>query len=228
MTVKTQVAEVTATGNGVARTFSFSPLVINANTELQVITRIIATGVETVRLRGSTATTYSISIPANGYPATGSIDFPASGGTLLPSTEQIIIRRVLTLEQTLVLRQGKYNPKQQETAFDKLVMILIQQQEQMDRSLRLPVSTPSTVDAEAPPPITALTYLRLKSDLTGFEWVELSSTGTAVASSATPAGVALLTAVAGTSADFSRSDHAHLVDSYIKISADIHNALNFI
>ena len=228
MTRPSEVNGVFATGNGVRRTFSFSPIVIFADSELEVVTRVTATGVETVRLLGTTSTTYSISIPANGYPATGSIDFPASGGTLLPSTEEIHIRAVLSLRQDTDLdNEGGYLPEVQEEQFDRFMATDQQQQNQLDRSLRVPMSTPTTLDNELPPPITGNLYLRLLSDLTGWEFVGLTGTGTAVASDATPQGVALLTAAAGTSGDFSRQDHAHLVDAYIKFSADIHNALNF-
>ena len=227
MTRPSTVNKVTATGNGVRRTFSFSPIVIFANSELEVVTRVIATGVETARSLGTTSTTYSISIPANGYPATGSIDFPASGGTLLPSTEEIVIRAVLDLGQDTNLEAGEYDPEVQEQQFDRFAAADQQQQDQLDRSLRVPMSTPTTLSMEMPPPITGELYLRLLSDLTGWEFVGLTGTGTAVASDATPQGVALLTAVVGTSADLSRADHAHLVDAYIKLSADIHNVLNF-
>ena len=227
MTRPSTVNKVTATGNSVRRTFSFSPIVIFANSELEVVTRIIATGVETPRSLGTTSTTYSISIPANGYPATGSIDFPASGGTLLPSTEEIIIRAVLDLEQDTNLEAGEYDPEVQERQFDRLAAADQQQQDQLDRSLRVPMSTPTTVDNEVPPPITGSRYLRLKLDLTGYEWVELTSTGTAVVSDATPETVALVAGSAGSSSDVSRADHAHVEDDDILNAVNIHNALNF-
>ena len=78
-----------------------------------------------------------------------------------------------------------------------------------------------------PTPITGERYLRVNSGLTAYEWIALTSTGTSVASDVTPQSVALTSASAGTSDDFSRQDHSHLVDAYIKVSADIHNALNF-
>ena len=227
MTRPSTVNKVTATGNSVRRTFSFSPIVIFANSELEVVTRVIATGVETARSLGTTSTTYSISIPANGYPATGSIDFPASGGTLLPSTEEIHIRAVLDLGQDTNLEAGEYDPEVQEQQFDRFAAADQQQQDQLDRSLRVPMSTPSTLDMEMPPPITGNLYLRLKEDLTGWEFVGLTSTGTAVASDATPQVVALEAGAAGTSGDFSRADHAHLEDDDILNAVNIHNALNF-
>ncbi len=227
MTVSTELDKVTAVGTGLRRTFSFSPLVLWDDDELEVVTLVTATGVETARSLGTGSTSYSISIPDGGYPATGSIDFPASGGTLLPTTEKIVIKRMEPLLQERNLERGPYDPEVLEQALDQLVAMAIQLQEQLDRSLRSPIGTPSTVDHEMPPPITGSRYIRLKSDLTGYEWVELTSTGTAVVSDATPQEVALVTAAAGSSDDVSRADHAHATHSYIKLSADIHNALNF-
>ncbi len=227
MTIVSTVIKVTATGNGTRRTFSFSPMILYAASELEVVTRVVATGVETPRTLGSGSTNYSLGIPANGFPATGSIDFPATGGTLLPSTEEIVIKRVLALRQETELESGSYDPKVQERQFDKLLVISQQLQEQIDRCLKVPIGTPVTLDMELPPPVTGERYPRLNSGLTDWELVELANTETAAASDATPQGVALSTAAPGTSDDYSRADHAHLVDAYIKLSADIHNALNF-
>ena len=227
MTRPSTVNKVTATGNGVRRTFSFSPIVIFADSELEVVTRVIATGVETSRSLGTTSTTYSISIPANGYPATGSIDFPASGGTLLPPTEEIHIRAVLDLGQDTNLEAGEYDPEVQEQQFDRFAAADQQQQDQLDRSLRVPMSTPATLDMEMPPPITGNLYLRLLTDLTGWEFVGLTSTGTAVASDAVPQDTSLVAGVPGTSGDFSRADHTHEEDDDILNAVNIHNALNF-
>lgn len=151
MTVTSQVKKVTTTGNGSTRTFSFSPIVIFASTDLQVITKVTATGIETVRTEGTGATNWSLDIST--FPATGSIKYPADGSTPLPSTETITIKRVLTLEQQTDLdNQGGYFPDVQETAFDKLTMIDLQQQDDLDRSLKVSITEgsigdiPSSVD----------------------------------------------------------------------------------
>ena len=223
-------AKVTATGNGVATVFSFDPMVVYTSTNLVVTLVVIATGVETLLEEGVGADEYSVSpavFPAGG--ATGSITYPADQATPMPATEKLVIKVVLPLEQETDLQtQGTYFPEVLEAELDKHVSLIRQQQEILDRALVMPVGTPLTVLSEMPPVITGSLYLRLKSDLTGWELVELSSTGTAVASDVTPQGVALLIPAPGTNADFSRADHSHLVDAYIKFSADIHNSLNFI
>ena len=217
---------VLVTGDGSNRSFSFSPMIIYASDELEVITVVTSTGVETAIVEGTGATNYSVNVSS--FPGTGTITYPAAGGTPIASTVQLIIKRVLDLEQATDLNMhGAYNADVLETQLDKLLLISIQQQEQLDRSFRLPVSAASTIGNEIPTPITGERYLRVNAGLTAYEWVALASTTTAVASDVTPQGVSLTTASAGTSDDFSRQDHSHLVDAYIKVSADIHNALNF-
>ena len=119
------------TGDGSNRSFSFSPMIIYASDELEVITVVTATGVETARIEGTGATNYSVSVSS--FPGTGTITYPAAGGTTLPSTEEIVIKRVLDLEQATDLNMhGAYNPDVLETQLDKLLLISIQQQEQID------------------------------------------------------------------------------------------------
>lgn len=228
MTLPSVVNEVTRTGNGTARTHSFSPVVIFADTEMEVITRVTATGVETVRTLGTGATNFSINIAAGAYPATGSIEFPAAGGTLLPSTETIHMRRVQPLDQQTKLSRGAYDPAVQEEQFDRFAAMLQQLQGEIDRCLKAQTTFPSTIDMELSPLITGNLYPRFKSDETGWEMVALLSTGTASPSDTVGTTVDLDAAAAGTSGDFARVDHVHLVDEYVLIAADVHNKLNFI
>jgi hypothetical protein len=158
MTVTSQTKKVTTTGNSSARTFSFSPIVIFAASELEVKTTVIATGVETTIANGTGSAAWSTAIAT--FPATGSISYPDSGGTLLASTHTITVRRVLTLEQQTDLNnQGGYFPDIQEQQFDKLVMIDLQQQEQLDRSFTLPVSYTGGASLEWPVPVAGA-YVR--------------------------------------------------------------------
>jgi len=168
MTVATQKAKVTATGNGSDRTFSYSPLVIYSTSDLEVVVVVIATGVETVISRGSSSTTYSINQTV--FPGTGSIQYPASGGALLASTQKIIIRRVLTIEQLTKLTSDAYDPEVQETALDKIAMILLQQQEELDRAVKFPVSVDSSFDTEIDLSLTtASEVLKINSTADGID-----------------------------------------------------------
>jgi len=206
MTVTSQTAKVTATGNSSATTFSFSPIVIFASTDLSVVTTVVATGAETSRSEGTGDGAWSLGITT--FPATGSITYPQDEVIPLTSATTITIKRILTLEQQTDLNnQGGYFPDTQETQFDKLVMIDLQQQELLDRTLAFPVSYAGAVAAEVPAPLNALYYLRVNSGATALEWVANSAT-TASASDVAPLAGAI-TAAGGAAADFAREDHVH-------------------
>ena len=221
MTINTQVFQVSAVGDGSARTFSFSPMVIYANDELEVITTVIATGVETVISKGSSSTTYSISIADNGFPDTGSIDYPASGGTLLPSTERISIRRLLTIENLTDLEnQGGYNAEVQERQYDKFAAILLQQQEELNRCLKFPVSV-FDIDTDlstvilTPLDANVGQFLRYNAAGDKFDLASVGSSSTASASDATPAASSVTAGVAGSNSPYSREDHVHLIPTTV-------------
>ncbi len=208
MTVSSSVNVVVGLGNGVATVFSYSPLVIFASTQLEVTKVVIATGAETPLSEGTGAANYSVA-PATFDPQgeTGSVTFPADAVTPMPSTEKIVMRRVLTVEQTVKLQnQGTYFPKVLETALDKLVMLVAQLTERSDRVVRLPVGFSGTVgEADSP---TALLYLRRNAANDGYQHTAISTT-TATASDVLPVDVSPDAAAAGTAANFSREDHVH-------------------
>ena len=220
MTINTQVFQVSAVGDGSTRTFSFSPMVIYGNDELEVITTVIATGIETVISKGESSTTYSISIADNGYPDTGTIDYPASGGTLIPSTVRISIRRLLTIENLTDLEnQGGYNPEVQETQYDKFAAIHLQQQEEIERCLKFPVTVfdiDTDLSVEIPTPLSSNTgqFLRYNAAGTKFELAAIGTT-TGDASDATPQDVSITAGAAGSNAPYSREDHVHLLPTTV-------------
>lgn len=138
--------KVTVNGNGVATSFSFSPMIIYENNDLEV-THVSVAGVETLLTEGVGAANYTVVVAA--FPGTGSITYPSTGATRLLTGEKLVMKAVLAFEQKLDLEnQGGYFPDLQETAFDKAVKIDIQQQEEIDRSLRLPISTNPAISTE--------------------------------------------------------------------------------
>lgn len=142
MTVTTTTTKVERPGNGVATVFSFSPIVIFASGDLEV-TFVSTAGVETVLSEGVGTANYSVSVSS--YPGTGSITYPASGSGKLASGEKLVIKRVLDIEQQTDLQnQGGYFPDVQEQALDRLTMIALQQQEELDRTLKVRISSGST------------------------------------------------------------------------------------
>lgn len=202
MTVETQTAKVQAAGNDSATSFSFSPIVLYADTDLQVTLTINATGVETTLVQD---THYTV-VESNTYPSTGSITYPISGDPLADG-ETLTMKRVLKLEQTADLEnQGGYFPDTQENALDKATMVDLQQQEEIDRSLRFPVSYTGNVTTVSDAP-AASEYLRVNSAGNSLEWAAVSA-ATANASDLSPVTGAV-TAAAGVASDFSRQDHVH-------------------
>lgn len=208
MTVQTQVTKVTGNGNGSATTFSFSPLVIFQSTDIEVIVTD-SDGVETSVSEGTGASSYSVSVSS--YPGTGSITYPEDEVTPLPSGSTITIKRVLTLEQQTDLEnQGGYFPEVLETALDKLVMQNLQQQEELDRSLKVPVSYTGSADFTVPTP-SASKLIRWDSTGLALENVDISSLDAVVAATDAPEDVSLSAAAVGTGTDYARDDHVHLL-----------------
>jgi hypothetical protein len=200
MTVTTQTKKVTTAGNGSATTFSFSPIVIFASTDLSVVTTVVATGVETARSEGSGASAWSLGITT--FPATGSITYPQDAVTPLESTHTITIKRVLTLEQQTDLNnQGGYFPDVQEEQFDKLVMIDLQQQELIDRTFKFPVSYTGSVSLEIPAPVAAdaSKILALNSGLTAFEYISPNTSAYLTTVSSTDNAIVRYNGTSGTS-----------------------------
>jgi len=148
----TEPKKIFVNGNGVATIFSFAPMQIFEASDLEV-TRITVLGIEILLTEGTGATQYTINITDfPGTPVTGSITFPSTGDPL-PSGEKLVMKAVLPLEQQTDLEnQGGYFPDVQETQFDKLLKLLVQQQEQLDRSIRLGVSSQG-VNLEFPVPV---------------------------------------------------------------------------
>ena len=138
MPITSTTKKVTALGNSSATVFSFSPVVIPDADSLQVV-KTSAAGVETVIVRGTGATNYSVAVTT--YPGTGSITYPASGGTPLATGDKLTIKRLVPITQTVDLNnQGGYFADVQEGAMDKATMVDLQQQDDIDRSVKIPVS----------------------------------------------------------------------------------------
>lgn len=141
MTLSTALSRVDVLGNGSATIFSFAPVVIFAATDLQVTLRNAA-GTETTLALGSGSANFSQSVTT--FPGTGSITYPASGGSPIPTGSSLTIKRVVPILQTTDLsNQGPYLAEVLETALDYDVAIVQQQQEQLNRTLQLAASDPS-------------------------------------------------------------------------------------
>ena len=134
MTISTEVQKVTAGGNGSATSFSFSPVQIFDNSDL-VVSVVDAAGSEVTLVEGTGAGNYAVVVSA--YPGTGSVTYPASGATRLQTGETIVMQRVLPLTQIVDLEnQGGYFPDVLETGLDRIVGMIQQQQDELDRAVK--------------------------------------------------------------------------------------------
>lgn len=174
MTVSSTTKKVTASGNGSATVFSFSPFTVFLDTDLLVV-KVDAAGSETTLVKGTGAANYSVTLTnPTSLPSTGSVTYPASGATRLANGESIVMKRNLSLLQDIdLLNQGGYFPDVLEGGLDKGVMISLQQQDDIDRSLKGPIT--DTVSVEIPSQSDRASKF-LAFDVTG---VPITSSGSA-------------------------------------------------
>lgn len=174
MTISTTTSRVDVNGNGVATSFSFSPVPIFEATDLQV-TMVDSLGNATVLAQGSGPTNYSLTVAS--YPGTGSITYPANvSGTVLPTGSKLTIKRIVPLLQSVALaNQGAYLPAIQEGEFDYLTAIDQQQQEQLNRCLQLAPTDPASPLTF--PSVTQRASMFLGFDISGNPIASLPSSG---------------------------------------------------
>ena len=145
MTVTSTTTSVERPGNGSATTFSFAPLAIYSDDQLEVVKRDASGNLTTLEL-GTGSSKYAVVATYEEESAvTGSIRYPESGGTPLASGEYLVIRRVISATQEMnIENQGGYQPKTLERALDLAAMRDIQLQEQLDRAVVVPFGAGTT------------------------------------------------------------------------------------
>jgi len=171
MTVETQTKKVNLPSSASTFTYSFSPIVIYASSDIVVTITNDTTGVETVLSEGTTSSTYTVVVSS--FPGTGSITYPGDSGTEAGTGSTINIKRVLTLEQTTDFEnQGGYFPDTLEEALDKGVMRDLQQQEEIDRSFQAATSETDLTTLKLPntSTVTGAANLGVSSDHTALEF----------------------------------------------------------
>jgi hypothetical protein len=146
-----------------------------------------------------------------GYPGTGSIRYPEDAVIPLPTGETVTIKRVLTLEQATNLEnQGGYHSETHEVQFDKFVMIDLQQEEQIERAFKFPLSYAGSIDVETDAP-GAGEYLRINAAGTAMEWATIGSAGAIAAYDTVSEDVDFTVGSAGVLSDYARGDHIHFL-----------------
>ena len=219
MTVNDTTFKITGNGDGAATVFSFDPIVIfepkaGDNHDLEVTFKDAA-GLETPLTEGTGPTNYSVDVAS--YPGTGNVIYPADQVTPMASGESITVKRVLPLTQLTALRnQGGWFPKDIENQLDRLVMIDLQQQEELDRVLKASV-TDTVVDLTLP------SAEARANRFLGFDFEGKPIAGEAVAVPVTPYIATLVNKV-------SRDDlflNGFPVSSYFYGTVDLANAAAF-
>lgn len=129
MTVSTTSTKVSYSGNGATTAFAFTFLIFD-ETDIRVIEKTVATGVEVVK---TLTTDYTVSSPP--YTGGGTVTMltaPASG-------VELIIKSDIPETQPLDLADNDSLPAEEaEEAYDRAVRLIQQLLEQLGRSLQLP------------------------------------------------------------------------------------------
>lgn len=223
MTISTTVNKVVAPGDGAKFQFSFDPFVVQqpatgVDHDL-VVYRVTSAGAVSTLTEGTGSTNYSVQVTS--YPGTGQITYPATGSGFLPTGDYLVIKRKAPLLQATKLdNRGGYFPAVQENTFDRLVMMIQDLQEQIDRCVQITVNDDNVVGADPDlPNMIAQNYIRVNATGDGLEMGGFETT-TASASSATPQNVTSGAGAAGASGDFSRADHVHSIGTAADVLAD--------
>jgi len=153
MSISSTISRVDYTGNGAVDTYSYTFKIFDK--EDLLVTVRDTSDVETTLTVDTHYTVTGVGNAAGGSIAlvNGAFSWLDSEGDL-KSGYTLTIRRVLSLKQETDIRnQGDYFPETHEDTFDKVVMQNQQQQDEIDRSLRLPETvSPANVSAELPVP----------------------------------------------------------------------------
>lgn len=171
MTVSSTTARNDYLGDGSTDTYSYS-FRIFAQADL-LVTQRDADGVETTLTLGDDYTVAGV-----GSYSGGTITLTAGN---LTSGYRLTIRRVLDLLQETDLRnQGAFLAENHEDVFDRLVMIAQQQQDELDRALKLAETVAAAgVSTQLPLP-EANSFIAWNADADGFENIAVGSVALAV------------------------------------------------
>lgn len=143
MTVSTTVASVSYDGDGSTTAFA-TTFVFFTSADIEVIERVVATGVETTK---TLTTDYTVSGGGTPTPATGTV----TAVTAPAATVKWIIRRAVANTQTTSLPlAGELPSSSLEGMSDKSTMQIQQNTEELGRSIKFPKTDASTLDPTIP------------------------------------------------------------------------------
>jgi hypothetical protein len=208
MTISSTNSRNNYTGTDSTDTYDFTFLIFNA--EDLLVTQRDSDGEESTLTLGDDFTVVEGSV---NNPDGGSITLTAGN---LPSGEVLSIRRVRTLSQDTDIRnQGDFLPEVHEDTFDALVMNDQQQQDEIDRSMKLPESfDPSDFSTSLPANVTENPgrALIINSDGDGFD---VGPNATDIANAQPNAAAAALSATAAETAAALAEDWATKTDGEV-------------
>jgi len=141
MTVSSSVNKVTYSGNSATLVFPVNYYFLE-NSHLQVI--LVFNNVETIQTLTSQYT-----VTGAGNPAGGSVTMVAAPPT---GTQLIIVRNVPATQETDYLANDPFPAESHERALDKLTMLVQQNTTEIDRALKIPLSSLITTSTEIPAP----------------------------------------------------------------------------
>jgi len=150
MTVSTLTDKLAYVGDGLTTAFAIDFPFFSSNPtvspevypSIKVYTRVIATGVETLRTYGASSD-YDIAIDSGTEPQQGDLTWRNS--TVIPATEEIHIRRDSQLTQPQAYPDGGSFPSvAHEQSLDWAALRAIDAQEVIGRALTLPVTDPNS------------------------------------------------------------------------------------
>lgn len=128
MTVSSENRRNDYDGNGVTDTFPFKFMILRPQ-DLRVV-QADAFGAETELVLGADYTVSGVGVATGG-------EITLTAGPLPVGHHLTLLRNMQLLQSTDLRNQGKYAPETVETALDRIVMTLQQQQEEIDRSLKV-------------------------------------------------------------------------------------------
>lgn len=165
MTVSSSTDRATFAGNGVAAAFSL-PFRFFANSDVVVQAIVDSTGVATPLTLGVDYLLTGAGQPEEAGSATGVLTTSAP----VPIGVSLFAQRIIpTTQPTDIVNQGRFFPEVHETVFDRLTMLIQQQQSGLDRAWRWPAA--SGISGLLPYPV-ALKIPQVRADLSGIQFVD--------------------------------------------------------
>lgn len=157
MTIASNLNKHTYSGNGATKIWPYTfPIVTTDGSDIKVYLTTVATGAVAEVTSNFTVDT-----------ANKQITYPVTGDPLTSAYKITLLRVEDITQETDLVNQGPFLAEVIETVFDKLTAIDQQQQEQLNRAIKIPVST-AGIDIELPTPV-ALHSFRWNATGNGLE-----------------------------------------------------------